>query len=226
MSARLYLNRRPSKPHGIRPEAFGRIMILAGLFALGFPHPALAKQKPPVTYTIPTPPNPDFSALQWVLGDWTGKTSKGDPPGEVQLSVAYDLDKRVMVFHEHLSLAAAPDVTATDESWLGILSADKGAEGFVLEVFSSTGFITRYRLRVNGPNILFNPEGGQQPPPGWLFRRTISRTNEDNLTETVETAPPGKSFFEYYSAKLTRATPPGQAAPPATKSSPKNNKDP
>jgi hypothetical protein len=96
---------------------------------------------------------------------------------------------------------------------MGILSASPDGRGFILRVFSSTGFITRYRLIVEGPEIHFNPEGGDSPPPGWLFRRVWSRTGPDELTETVQAAPPGKAFFDYYTAKFARVAPPPKTTP-------------
>ena len=87
---------------------------------------------------------------------------------------------------------------------MGILSASPDGTGFILRVFSSTGFITRYRLTVDGAEVHLNPEGGDSPPPGWLFRRIWARTGPDEFTETVQAAPPGKAFFDYYTAKFAR----------------------
>ena len=87
---------------------------------------------------------------------------------------------------------------------MGVLSGRNAGNDFILRVFSSTGFITRYRVTVSQREIRFSPEGGEQPPPGWLFRRVVARADAGNLTETVEAAPPDGSFFAYYSATLTR----------------------
>jgi len=92
------------------------------------------------------------------------------------------------------------------ETCLGVLTPDRGAGGFLLRTFSSMGFITRYRLTVEGPEIHINPEGGEQPPQGWLFRTVIKRTEPQELVETVQVAPPNKGFFDYYTAKLDRVT--------------------
>jgi hypothetical protein len=163
-----------------------------------------AKEKPPVTYRIPLPPKPDFSPLEWLLGEWTGKTTGRGPQGEIRLSITYDLDKRVMVLREQVSLPATATVSASEESWMGILSADRSGTGLVLRTYSSTGFITRHRVSVEEEQVSFNPEGGEQPPPGWLVRRTLERSGEAELIETVQMAPPNRSFFDYYTAKLTR----------------------
>lgn len=164
----------------------------------------LAKEKPPVVYSIPIPAKPDFSALQWLVGDWTGKTAGHGAPGEVRLSATFDLEKHFMILRGEVSWAATKTAPAWKESWMGILSANRERAGFVLRVFTSTGFITRYQVTTDGPEIHFNPEGGEVPPPGWLFRRMIQRTGVGEFTETVQVAPPAKSFFEYYSAKLSR----------------------
>lgn len=193
-------------------------LFLALLWILGAVA-APTKDKPPLTYRIPLPPRADFGSLEWLIGEWTGKTGERSPQGEIRLVVSYDLDKRFLIFREETALAATTTVPATNESWLGILSPDPSGKGFLLRAFSSTGFISRYRVTVDQGSVSFNPEGGEEPPPGWLFRRTLQRVDVGELNETVQVAPPGKPFFDYYTAKLTRASPSSPApAPAATKS--------
>ena len=129
-----------------------RALILTLLFPLASATSA-AKDKPPVQYQIPIPTPPDYSALDWLQGQWTGKTLPNSPPGDVQLSVSSDLEKRFLIFRGEVSLAATPTVPATKESWMGILSASTNGPGFTLRVFSSTGFITRYRLTWTVPRF-------------------------------------------------------------------------
>ena len=193
----------------------GPVVRALFLVLISVPSGALsaAKDKPPVQYQIPIPAPPDFSALDWLQGQWTGKTIPNSSPGELQLAVTADLDKHFLVLRGEVSLAATPTVPATKESWLGILSASPNGTGFILWKFSSTGFVTRYRMTVNEAELHLNPEGGDSPPPGWLFRLTWARTGPDELTETVQAAPPGKSFFDYYTAKLTRVPPAKKPAP-------------
>lgn len=174
------------------------------VFLLLVPVALIAADKNPATYRIPLPPKPDFSSLAWILGDWTGQTVKHSPRGEMHLSVTYGLDQRVMIFKEEISLAAAKGAPAAKESTLGILSRDPSGAAFLFEVYSSTGFVTRYRVSVAGPEIDFNPVGGLEAPPGWLSRRVFERSDVDGFTETVQLAPPQKSFFDYYTAAFTR----------------------
>ena len=96
---------------------------------------------------------------------------------------------------------------------MGVLNAGSGATEFVLHMFSSTGFISRYRLTASADEIRLNPEGGDSPPPGWLFRMVWSRTAADEFTETVQAAPPGKAFFDYFTAKLVRVRAPANNKP-------------
>jgi hypothetical protein len=179
--------------------------------------PGMAKEKPPATYRIPLPPKPDFSSLDWLIGRWEGKTTGRGPQGEIHLSVSYDLQKRFMIFREEVELPAVSSVPASKESWLGILGAGPSASDFILRVFSDNGFVTRYRVSVDQAQVLFNPEGGEQPPPGWLFRRVLERVGVSELSATVQVAPPNKPFFDYYTAKLTRVPAPAEepATPPA-----------
>ena len=182
-----------------------KLVLLALLCALG-PLAASAKEKPTTTYTIPLPPKPDFSALDWLVGEWTGKTTGRSPEAEVRLSVAFDLERRFLILREEVSLAATKTAPASMESWLGILSVGRSDAGFVLRTFSSTGFMARYRVTAQEAEVRFSPEGGDEPPPGWLFRRIIRRPAPGELSETVQAAPPDRPFFDYYTATLTRKT--------------------
>jgi hypothetical protein len=191
---------------------FGRGLVLALVCALTGAGGA-AKDKPPVQYQIPLPAPPDFSEIDWLLGEWQGKTLTGGPAGELQLSVSFDLEKRILVLRGKISLAATRTVPATKESWMGILHASPGGTGFALRVFSSTGFMTRYGVTVDGAEVRLTPAGGDQPPPGWLFRRLWERAEPNEFTETVQAAPPGKPFFDYYTAKFTRLPSPEKPNP-------------
>ena len=180
--------------------------IILALACLAGAAPLVAKEKPPTIYQIPLPPKPDFSAVDWLMGEWTGSTTDQSTPGEIRLSVSYELDNQVMLLRGEASFQATKTSPAMKESWMGVLTSDRGAVGFLLRTFSSTGFITRYRVIVEGAETHINPEGGEQPPPGWLFRTVIKRTDPQAFVETVQAAPPNKSFFDYYSAKLSRVT--------------------
>jgi len=195
-----------------RGRTLGRTLILAWTCTCCVAILA-AKEKPPAQYQIPIPAVPDYSPLDWLQGEWTGKTIPTSPVGEVQLSVSPDLEKHILIFRGKVSLAATRTVPASTESWLGILHTRPDSAGFLLDVYSSTGFVTCYRLTVDGAELHLNPEGGDSPPPGWLFRRTWARNGPNEFSETVQAAPPGKGFFDYYGAHFTRVPPPAKSTP-------------
>ncbi len=56
-----------------------------------------AKDKPPVQYQIPIPAAPDFAPLDWLQGNWTGKTLAPSPTGDLKLAVAPVLDKHFLI---------------------------------------------------------------------------------------------------------------------------------
>lgn len=201
-------------------------MKRATIIALVFLAPALlvAKERYPSTYRIPLPPKPDFSSIEWMIGNWTGQMDKRSPQGEVHLSVSYDLDQRVMIFKEKISLAATGEFPANSESSIGILSRVPSGDSFLFQVYSSNGFISRYRVTVSGPEIDFTPDGGQQPLPGWLSRRIIQRGDVDGFSETVQLAPPLKAFFNYFTAAFTREHAPKDSSPGAPEPAPKEPK--
>lgn len=188
---------------GLSVERRIRPVFLLPLLALGGPA-VIAKEKPPVIHRIPLPPRPDYSDLDWLIGEWAGSTTDKSPQGEIRLVVTFDLNERVMVFREEVALAATATLPASKEAWMGILSQDASDGEFVLRVFSDTGFITRFRVTLDAGTVSFNPEGGEQPPPGWLFRRTLQRVNVGEMLETIQVAPPQKPFFDYYTARLVR----------------------
>ena len=179
-----------------------------------------AKQKPPRAYTISLPPRPDFSHIDWLVGDWKGKTMGRGPEGQVQLSVAYTLDKRFMLLRETVFLAATKTSPALHEEWMGILSSGRSGASFELRVYSSSGFITLYNVTATEGEIHFNPAGGDRPAPGWLFRWTINRAAPGVCSETVEAAPPQSPFFNYYSADLSRVPLSSPSASPAPSTQP------
>ncbi|MGH9430505.1 MAG: hypothetical protein ACRD3T_03080 [Terriglobia bacterium] len=174
------------------------VMILA-------PGLILAGQKNPTIYTIPLPPKPDFSNLQWLIGAWSGKTTGSKAAGAVHLSFAYTLNQRFLQFQGDVSLPATKTAPASHESWVGILSQGSAPGAFALRLFTSNGFMTRYQVTVADNQVFFNPEGGPLPPQGWLFRWIFAQVGPDVCTQTVDVAPPAKSFFNYYSAKLSRS---------------------
>lgn len=190
--------------------------------------PALlaARQRNASTYRIPLPRKPDFSSMEWLVGNWTGQMVKRSPQGRISLSVSFGLDQRVMVFREKVSLAAGGELPATNESSIGILSRAPGSDSFLFQVYSSTGFISRYRVTVAGSEIDFAPDGGLQPPPGWLSRRIIQRGDINGFIETVQLAPPLKPFFNYYVAVFIREPAPegSQAAQPENQKKPEQQK--
>lgn len=187
------------------------LALLFAVTATGFP----AKEKPPATYSIPLPPKPNFAPFEWLSGEWVGKTTGRGPQGEIHLSVALALDKRFIIFREESALAASPSAPPVRESWMGILSG--GANGsFLLDTYSSTGFVTRYGVTAEGTEIRLNSQGGPLPPPGWLFRRIIDQAGETEFTETVQLAPPNRPFFDYYTARFSRAAAEKPGAPSAS----------
>ena len=176
------------------------------------------KDKAPATYDIPLPPRPDFSAFSWIIGDWAGYSTtpqaKKEDQGSVHLTLSYTLDKRFVLVSEDVSLPAGQNAPAQRESWTGFISAGPSGSGFMMRAFSSTGFMTDYHVTVTDTEVRFDPQGGPNPPPGWLFRRVITRLGPGYFGETVQVAPPGKAFFDYYTAKLTQVIEPKPNPPP------------
>ena len=183
----------------IRLLSLGVVLVLGKGFLL-------AKEKQPATYSIPLPPKPDFTSLDWIVGEWAGRTAGQELQVDVRFSASYDLDQRFMILHEEVSFAATKTAPASKETSMGILSASADS-GFVLRWFSATGFITRYHVSVNGAEISLNQEGGDNPPPGWLFRRLIQHPDPSQFIETVQVAPANRPFFDYYVVTLRRVLP-------------------
>jgi hypothetical protein len=206
-----------------RTCTFGTLLAVM-LLSTGSLFAAAQKDKAPTTYDIPLPPRPDFSPFAWLIGEWAGHTvdpSNGkDTEGVVHLTLSYTLDKRFLLVHEEISLPAGKTAPALHEQWTGFLSSDPGGAGFVLRTFSSTGFISQYHATVGDDRVTFDPQGGANPPPGFLFRRVIVRLAPAFFSESVDVAPPGGAFFPYYGAKLTAVLEPKPAALPAASPKP------
>ena len=199
-------------------QAPSRIMIPALLFVASQGLAAGAqKDKAPATYSIPLPARPDFSPFAWIIGDWAGYSTTPqaakEAQGRVHLTLSYTLDKRFILVNEDVSLPGGQNAPAQHESWMGLVGAGLSGSGFVMHAFSSTGFMTNYQVTVTDGEVRFDPEGGPNPPPGWLFRRVITRLGSGYFSESVQVAPPGKEFFDYYTAKLTHAIQPTSGPP-------------
>ncbi|HEX5482882.1 MAG TPA: hypothetical protein VFZ08_09690 [Terriglobia bacterium] len=166
--------------------------------------PVLASQKAPKTYRLATPPEPNYKSIDWLVGSWVGKTTSPGAQGQVLLTVGYELGKRFLMLRQEVSLSATDSVPATHEGFMGVLNGGATGGAFNLNLYSSTGFVMHYRVTAKDGQIVFQPEGGIVPPEGWLFRWTIIHTGAGHCVERVDVAPPGKSFFEYYSATLSQ----------------------
>lgn len=197
--------------------------LCAALFCAIAGAPLPAQQKNPRSYSIQLPPQPDYSAFSWLIGDWTGKTLGKGAPGEVLLSFAYELGKRFMILREEVSLPATKTAPATHESLMGVLSAN-AAGGFEMNLYSSSGFVSRYLVTARSNEIDFQPDGGSLPPPGWLFRRIFRQTSPGQCVESVAVAPPQRAFFDYYTANLSRVTPAPAVEDAASNSQPEQQK--
>jgi hypothetical protein len=180
------------------------------------PIPARGVQKARNTYTVATPAPADYSKLQWLIGDWSGKTTGKGPQGGVLLSASFALGKRFIILREQLSLPATKAAPATQEQSMGILSGSASGRNYEFDLYSSNGFITQYQVSVGNGEIDFSPEGGIEPPPGWLFRRSIRQTKKQQCIETVDVAPPNEPFFNYYTANLSHTAPQTGANPAST----------
>lgn len=197
-------------------------LAAATLLLLLCPSAFATKEKPSTNYTVELPPRPDFAGLDWLVGDWSGKTDGKQSQGEILLTVAYTLDKRFLQFHEEISLPATRNAPATHESWTGMLSAIPHRKEFTLRTYSDTGFVLKYRVTISEGEIDLAPVGGDVPPQGWLFRRSFQHANPGVCNEIVEAAPPHQSFFTYYTAHLNQVTSNKTAAPPGPAASPAN----
>jgi hypothetical protein len=192
---------------GMRKIRGASVSGLLAAFSLATPYglwpaPIRGAQKASDTYTVPTPPAADYSKLQWLIGDWSGTTVRKSMKGKVVFSASYALDRRIMVLREEVSLQASKTTPATEQSFMGILSGAASPAKYDLVLYSSTGFVSLYQVSADAEKIVFNPEGGLAPPLGWLFRRVMRRIKGDECVETVDVAPPGQTFFNYYTADL------------------------
>src|SRR5690242_3065853 len=113
------------------------IVISVCLAALA-PSACWGKDKGPAVYTIQTPPKPDFAALAWLVGDWSGKIgAEKQPIGDVHFSAAYDLEQHFIILREQLWTENTKSAPGLRESWMGVLSPRPDVKSWLLRIYSN-----------------------------------------------------------------------------------------
>jgi hypothetical protein len=158
------------------------------------------------------PPQPDpLHEVRFLVGQWRG-TSEGQA-GKGVVSRSYEPVLRERFLHERNKSEYAPQVAnpkgEVHEHW-SLLGYDKIRQTVVFRQFHVEGFVITYRLaprRAASKVLVFESDQIENLRGEWKARETYEQVSDDEFTETIELAAPGKPFETYGKSRLRRVLP-------------------
>ena len=147
------------------------------------------------------PPVDPWSAIRFMVGEWTGE-SEGQPgKGTVKRAYRFVLGNKFL--HEQNVSTYPPqpknEKGEVHEHW-SFFSHDRARHLLVLRQFHQEGFVNQFALKAeNLPGkVVFESEALENVPSGWKARETYEVVSPDEFVETFELAS-GSGAYEVYS---------------------------
>lgn len=151
----------------------------------------------------PAPPA-DWSAWQFLLGDWVGEGDGTPGQGEGGFTFAPDLQKRVLVRKNFAKYPATKERPAFTHEDLMVVYQEPGKAARAI-YFDNEGHVINYAVEFakDGNSVTFVSDPSPTAP---RFRLTYLKSGSDALGIKFEIAPPGKpdTFSPYINAKAHR----------------------
>ena len=140
-----------------------------------------------------TKPAPDWKALAWLVGDWSGAGNGAPGQGSGGFSFQFDLQGKVLVRKSFAEYPAAGEKPAYRHDDLMVVYPE--AEGFKAVYFDNEEHMIRYSIDTSTDGtVTFVSDGPASAP---RFRLAYHKTGETTLTGKFEVAPPDKPFSTY-----------------------------
>ena len=150
---------------------------------------------------VPATPVDPWSAVRFLVGEWTGE-SEGEPgKGTVKRTYRFVLGNKFL--HEQNVSTYPPqpknEKGEVHEHW-SFFSHDRARHTLVLRQFHQEGFVNQFSMKAESPTgtVGFESEALENVPPGWKARETYEVVSPDEFVETFELAS-GNGAYEVYS---------------------------
>ena len=145
---------------------------------------------------------PDWSAFQFLLGEWAGEGS-GDPgQGTGIFTFSMDLQDHIILRRNRSDYPAAETHPAFSHNDLMIIYQNPGTPARAI-YFDNENHTIEYNISANGKSIAFTSDSLPGVP---RFRLTYTLHSDDSLFMTFEIAPPATPniFNKYIEGKAFR----------------------
>ncbi len=160
-------------------------ILLAGL--LGAPSSVAQASKD-------TPSAPNWQALEFLVGDWTGQGGGEPGTGTGGYSFRPELDGQVLVRHSHSEYPNDKTGTVQKHDDLMIVYRESPGEPLRAVYFDSEGHVIHYTVTTQPGTAVFESDPTQ---PGPRYKLSY-RSNEKAVDGKFEIAAPGTSEYKSY----------------------------
>jgi hypothetical protein len=167
------------------------VALLNGAIAtLGYLNAAAAEQDDP------------WKPFQFMIGDWVGESSaQSQVSGQGEFSLAYDLDKKILVRRNRNDVMARAGKDAAVHLDLMIIYPQSQGGPFRADYFDNEGHVIHYGVKVSENKIIFESDSTAAGP---RYRLTYVTKPENHLQIDFEIAQPGKDYQRYISGTVKR----------------------
>jgi hypothetical protein len=143
-----------------------------------------------------------WKPFEFLIGDWVGSGTGKPGEGVGEFSLAYELDKKILVRKNRNVIAGKadekPSVTHED---LMIIYPQPGKASFRADYFDNEGHIIHYAVTVAEHKAVFESD---EAAPGPKFRLRYELKPDGLLGLEFAIAAPGKGFQPYVTGTMKR----------------------
>ncbi len=157
-----------------------------------------------VSIAQPSAPPADWSAWEFLVGDWVGEGTGSPGEGTGGFTFSYDLQKRILVRRNFAEYPATNDRPAFRHDDLLIVYQESGKPARA-DYYDNEGHVIHYTVSFSEDknSVIFVSEPSSSEP---RYRLTNTKEGNDKLAISFEIAPPGKpeAFRQYIKATARR----------------------
>jgi hypothetical protein len=146
--------------------------------------------------------NDVWKPFRFIIGDWEGGGSGKPGEGVGQFSVAFDLDRKVLIRRNHAEYPAKSGrAKGAAHDDLMIIYPHAGKGGFRAEYFDSEGHVIHYALSFPAGKIVFESDAEAAGP---RFKLVYEMKSTDDLGIEFDMAAPNGDYHPYLTGTVHR----------------------